>query len=127
MSAAGLHVDRRRLAADLTGDHRRFETWLADPSAVLARWDVVEQRIEDHLAIEEALLLPELAADAPSCAAEMRSGHALIRAELAHVRAALQGGGDTATAVRSLAETMWSCGRREEETSYGWFGFRALR
>lgn len=117
------------LRALLKSDHRRLEELFGelvaafragDRDEAAALWNAFESSLEEHMALEERHILPELAkVDAPEASALVRE-HQAIRGALSELGVGADLHCTNADTVERFARTLREHARREEALMYRW-------
>jgi hypothetical protein len=91
-----------------------------EPHAFSARWNVIEQALREHIAIEEELLLPAYQAARPGDAQTLRAEHARILRLLSEIAMHVQHYGIHVGRLRQLISELHAHATHEDLTLYRW-------
>lgn len=95
-------------------------TYAGDPRALIAQYRAFESAVLDHLAAEEALILPAYAESAPADARAIRNDHAWLRQKLFQVGIEVELHLARAQTVRELIDQLHAHATREDASMYPW-------
>jgi hypothetical protein len=118
-----------RLGAWLASDHDQIERLLVrlieafdtgDRDVAAAAFRDAERRVLDHFAIEDKVVLPELAPHYPEEAQAIAEEHRAMRAVLDEIGINVDLHAARASAIRALVDRLRAHARREEALLYRW-------
>lgn len=109
------HTRLERACEDLLS-----ETYTGDPRALCARWREFADAVENHIAAEEAIILPGYERAAPAEASEIRAEHVRLRALLRRLDVEVDLHEIRVATIRELIATLRDHARREEVLMYPW-------
>ena len=120
---------QQRLPLLLADHHRRLDSrceallecaYADDARGLVTGWRELEPELLEHMAQEEATILPRYAAFAPDDAGRIRAEHAQIRALIAALALDISRAQLRCAMLRELVDLLRRHARSEEEHMYAW-------
>lgn len=122
-------TEGQRLPLLLADHHRRLDSrceallacaYADDASGLVTAWRRLEPELLEHMAQEEATILPGYAALAPDDADRIRAEHTQLRALIAALAVDVLRGEFRCARLRELVDLLRSHARNEDERMYPW-------